>query len=282
MLAKRELSPEEIQEIIFLRGVEPAASIRKRFGIETSRLYRIWKNAEREREAAANAAPAEAAAAKAAAPANAAEPAKAAAANAAPANAEEDWGLAAVLSELNILQDKIDLLLEGEESHFEDVEDLEEQLDEAQKGILDTIEESSNAIREKTDKFVSAGNAAKAAACSLPEALLIVFRIWGSVWLCYRIARNPIAQELARKNLVRLFPPKKEEPQEPMAPNEAKAAPAAAKAVPAAEKAPAGGIRTWSRRPEIRIGSPTRQAANKGKGNFPGPACLLGFLETKP
>ena len=162
MTVKRELSPEEIQEIISLRGVEPAASIRKRFGIGTSRLYRIWKNAEREREA-------EAAAAEAA-------PAKA-------EEAEEDRGLAAVLSELKILQDKMDLLLEGEESHFEDVEDLEEQLDEAQKGILDTIEESSNALREKTDKFVSAGNAAKAAAYSLLEALLIVFSIWGSVWL---------------------------------------------------------------------------------------------------
>ena len=241
MPAKRELSPEEIQEIISLRGVEPAASIRKRFGIGTSRLYRIWKNAEREREAAAEAAPAEANAAPAAAnaaPANVA-------AEAAPANAE-DRGLAAVLSELKILQDKMDLLLEGEESHFEDVEDLEEQLDEAQKGILDTIEESSNAIREKTDKLVSAGNAAKSAACGLLEALLLVGGILGSVWLCYRIARNPIAQELARKNLARLFPPKKEEPQEPMVPNETKAAPepaeAPVKAAPAA-KPPAGGIR---------------------------------------
>ena len=209
MSAKRELSPEEIQEIISLRGVESAASIRKHFGIGTSQLYRIWKNAEREREAAAEAAPAEAAA----------------------ANAEEERGLAVVLSELKILQDKMDLLLEGEESHFEDVEDLEEQLDEAQKGILDTIEESSNALREKTDKFVSAGNAAKAAACGLLEVLLLVGGILGSVWLCYRIARNPIAQELARKNLARLFP------QEPMVPNEAKAAPAAAKAAPAAAKA---------------------------------------------
>ena len=233
MPEKRELSPEEIQEIISLLGVEPAASIRKRFGIGTSRLYRIWKNAEREREAAeaaANAAPANTA------PANAA-PAEAAAANAALANAapaEEDRGLAAVLSELKILQDKMDLLLEGEESHFEDVEDLEEQLEEAQKGILDTIEESSNALREKTDKFVSAGNAAKAAAYSLLEALLIVFSIWSSVWLGLRIARNPRAQELARKNLARLFPPKKEEP---MVRNKAKAAPEAAKAALAASKA---------------------------------------------
>ena len=175
-------------------------------------MYRIWKNAEKEREAAAEAAPAKA------------------------EEAEEDRGLAAVLSELKILHGKMDLILEGQEIHFKDVEDLEEQLDEAQKGILDTIEESSNAIREKTDKFVSAGNAAKAAACGLLQALLLVGGIWGSVWLGYRIARNLLAQELARKNLACLIPPKKEEPQELMVPNEAKAAPAAA-------KAPAGGIR---------------------------------------
>ena len=82
MPAKRELSPEEIQEIISLRGVESAASIRKRFGIGTSRLYRIWKNAEKEREAAAEAAPAKA------------------------EEAEEDRGLAAVLSSLEILHAK--------------------------------------------------------------------------------------------------------------------------------------------------------------------------------
>ena len=93
--------------------MESAASIRKRFGIGTSRLYRIWKKAEKEKEAEA-----------------AAEAAAAAAAEAAPVKAEkaeEDRGLAAVLSALEILQDKIDLLLEGEESHFEDMEDLEEQ-----------------------------------------------------------------------------------------------------------------------------------------------------------
>ena len=107
--------------------MEPAASIRKRLGIGTSRLYRIWKNAEREREAeaaaAANAAAANAAPAEEAEEANAA-PANAAPANAAAANEKEDRGLAAVLSKMEILQDKMDLLLEGEESHFEDVEDL--------------------------------------------------------------------------------------------------------------------------------------------------------------
>ena len=103
----------------------------------------------------------------------------------------------------------MDLLLEGQEIHFEDVEDLEEKLDEAQKGILNTIEEGSNALRAKTDKFVSAGNAAKAAFYSLVEAGTIVGALVIAVWLGSRIASNPHAQELARKKLARLFPPKK-------------------------------------------------------------------------
>ena len=46
---------------------------------------------------------------------------------------------------------KISLLfLEGQEIHFEDVEDLEEKVGEAQKDILANIEEGSNALREKT------------------------------------------------------------------------------------------------------------------------------------
>ena len=167
------------------------------FGIGTSRLYKIWKKAETDRaEEAAEAAKVE--------------------------EVEEDSGLAAVLSAVQLLQEKMVLLLEGQEIHFEDVEDLEEKLDEAQKGILDTIEEGSNALREKTDRFVSAGNAAKAAFYSLIEAVGIVGGICFAVWLGSRIARNPQTQELAKKNLARLFPPKKEEPQAPMVPNEPK------------------------------------------------------------
>ena len=124
--------------------------------------------------------------------------------------AEEDRGLTAVLSVLELLQDKIDLLLEGQEIHFEDVEDLEEKLDEAQKGILDNIEEGSNALREKTDTIVSAANATKAAFYSLLEVVGVVSTLGLAVSLLSSLARNPQAQELARKKLARFFPPKKE------------------------------------------------------------------------
>ena len=127
------------------------------------------------------------------------------------------------MSALKILQDKMDLLLEGQEIHFEDVEDLEEKVGEAQKDILANIEEGSNALREKTERVVSAANAAKAAFYSLLEVVGIVSTLGFVVWLLSSLARNPQAQELARKKLARFFPPKKEEtkePQDPQAPME--------------------------------------------------------------
>ena len=148
MPTKKDLSLEEIQEIIFLRGVEPAASIRECFGIGTSRVYKIWKKAEKK------------------------------------SAAEEDRGLAAVLSAVELLQEKMDLLLlEGQEIHFEDVENLEEKVGEAQKDILSNIEEGSNALREKTERIVSAANAAKAAVYSLLEIVGIVSPLGFTVWL---------------------------------------------------------------------------------------------------
>ena len=44
MPSKRELSPEQIQEIRSLRGQLPAAEAKKRFGIGTTRLYKIWRD----------------------------------------------------------------------------------------------------------------------------------------------------------------------------------------------------------------------------------------------
>ena len=41
----KKLSAEEIREIVAVRGKESPASIRERFGIGTTRLYRIWKDA---------------------------------------------------------------------------------------------------------------------------------------------------------------------------------------------------------------------------------------------
>ena len=112
----------------------------------------------------------------------------------------------------------MNLVLEGQEIHFEDVEDLEEKVGKAQKDVITNIEEGSNALREKTERIVSAANAAKAAVYSLLEVVGIVSTLGFAVSLLSYLARNPQTQERARKKLARFFPPKKEEPQEPVEP----------------------------------------------------------------
>ena len=97
MPKKKDLSLEEIQEIVSLRGVENADSIRKRFGIGTSQLYKIWKKADKERAAEAEEATAKKSAAE---------------------EAEEDRGLAAVQSAVELLQEKMDLLLHRNNTRF--------------------------------------------------------------------------------------------------------------------------------------------------------------------
>ena len=46
MPSKRELSPEQVQEIRSLRGQLPAAEAKKRSGIGTTRLYKIWRDGD--------------------------------------------------------------------------------------------------------------------------------------------------------------------------------------------------------------------------------------------
>lgn len=48
MSSTKEFSPEQIEEIVVLRGKESAASIRKRFAIGSTSLYKIWKEAAEE------------------------------------------------------------------------------------------------------------------------------------------------------------------------------------------------------------------------------------------
>ena len=98
----------------------------------------------------------------------------------------------------------------------------EPEVGEAQKDILANIEEGSNVLREKTERIVSAANAAKAAVYSIIEVVGIVSTLCLAIWLLSLLARNPQTQELARKNLAHFFPPKKEEQQEPMESNEPK------------------------------------------------------------
>ena len=74
------------------------------------------------------------------------------------------------LANVRDLQKNIDLLLESQESHFEDVEDfgpdlqgLEADVEETKEGILESIEKNSNAVRAQTDRIVGATNAATSA-----------------------------------------------------------------------------------------------------------------------
>ena len=162
MSSTKEVSPEQIQEIVALRGKESAASIRKRFGIGTTSLYKIWKGAAKE---------------------NTAEPNK----------QEAIAAMRKLVSGMELLQQKIDVFLKGQESHFEDVEDLGnrlQELEENQKGILNAIEDSSNALREKADKIVSTTNAAKAVAYSLLKVVGIVVELLFILWLGIPIHRN--------------------------------------------------------------------------------------------
>lgn len=105
---------------------------------------------------------------------------------------------------MELLQQKIDVFLKGQESHFEDVEDLGnglQELEENQKGILDTIEDSSNALREKANKIVTATNASKAVAYSLLKVVGTVVELLGTVALLILVAWNSHRQEFAPQGL---------------------------------------------------------------------------------
>ena len=100
----KNLSAEEIREIVAMRGKEPPTSIRKRFGIGTTRLYRIWKDAA------------------AAEPKQAIEPTQ----NKPGTTGTEQTSelLHQILDNVHDLQKNMDLLLGVQESQFEDVEDI--------------------------------------------------------------------------------------------------------------------------------------------------------------
>ena len=44
MIPKRELTQEQIEEIQALRGRLSAGEVKKRFGIGSTRLYKIWRD----------------------------------------------------------------------------------------------------------------------------------------------------------------------------------------------------------------------------------------------
>ena len=165
----KNLSAEEIREIVAMRGKEPPTSIRKRFGIGTTRLYRIWKDAA------------------AVEPKQTIEPTQ---------NKPGTTGTEQeqILDNVHDLQKNMDLLLGVQESHFEDVEDigvdlhgLEAGVEETKDGILQSIEKNSNAVREKTDRIVGAANATISAAVGVVEAVGLVLGLGGVallLWAC--------------------------------------------------------------------------------------------------
>ena len=161
----KKLSAEEIREIVAVRGKESPASIRKRFGIGTTRLYRIWKDAA------------------AIEPKKAVEPKQAAETE----TEQTSELLYQILDNVHDLQKNMDLLLGLQESHFEDVKELEAGVEETKDGILQSIEKNSNAVREKTDRIVGAANATISAACGVVEAVGLVFGLGGVallMWVC--------------------------------------------------------------------------------------------------
>jgi len=170
----KKLSAEEIREIVPARGKGSPASIRERFGIGTTKLYRIWKEAA------------------------AIEPKQAAAIEpkqAAETKTEQTSELLyQILDNVHDLQKDMDLLLGLQESHFEDVEDigadlrgLEVGVEETKDGILQSIEKNSNAVRKKTDRIVGAANATMFAVFGVVKAVGIVLGLGGIallLWTC--------------------------------------------------------------------------------------------------
>ena len=185
----KKLSAEEIREIVAVRGKESPASIRERFGIGTTRLYRIWKDAA------------------AIEPKKAVEPKQAA-----------ETGtelLYQILDNVHDLQKNMDLLLGVQESHFEDVEGigadlhgLEVGVEETKDGILQSIEKNSNAVREKTDRIVGAANATISAACGVVEAVGLVLGLGGVALLLWACGSRKLQQWKAAQSDA---PPEKEQ-----------------------------------------------------------------------
>ena len=201
MPQSKELTQAEIQEIVSLRGVEPAADVRKRFGIGTSWLYRIWKNdAEASGQAApaangqaakqgAPAAPGKGQAAKQVAPATngAATPGTGQTALA-PAGVDVAvllQTLGRVEEQMGRLEKQQALLLEAQEGHYEDLEELEGTVDQAiEEGtsILDNLEAGSYQARTTAENVLAATNSAKDAVLGLLVLGGLGLLLWMLSW----------------------------------------------------------------------------------------------------
>ena len=240
MLRAKELSQADIQEILSLRGKMPQAEIRKKFGIGTSRLYRIWNNGgENSSQAAAAAAakgqapasngkgqaatlgasaPADANGKEARAPADAngkearapagqaATPGKTAGANSQRTDAEVLLALGRIEEQLGRLEKQQALLLDAQESHYEDVEELEdtvEQIAEDGANILDNLEAGSQQARTTMENLLVVAKAARDIGLVLLGFGGLGLLLWTLSW---RVATKT-AKEKATQDSTREPPP---------------------------------------------------------------------------
>ena len=234
MLRAKELSQADIQEIRSLRGKMPQAEIRKKFGIGTSRLYRIWNNGgENSSQAAAAAAaaakgqapapngkgqaatlgasaPADANGKEARAPAGAngkearapagqaATPGKTAGANSQRTDAEVLLALGRIEEQLGRLEKQQALLLDAQESHYEDVEELEdtvEQIAEDGANILDNLEAGSQQVRTTAENCAAAAKAGKDVFWGLVGLGGLALGLWLLFWKPLAMGAKAQAQD---------------------------------------------------------------------------------------
>ena len=99
-----------------------------------------------------------------------------------------------VLEKQEGLEKHVGVLLEIQESHFEDVEDLGEVV-EGGKGLLNTLESTSNAFVEDTEKIVTASNAAMAAGYRALEILAMLGSVSLAGFLVFLAFQRPKTQE---------------------------------------------------------------------------------------
>ena len=162
--------------------MEPAAVVRKRFGIGTSRLYRIWKNAEANGQAAQ--APA----------ANGQGQAPVANGSATP----DQTALAVLLQTLGRMEAQMGRLeKQQQEGHYEDLEELEGTVDQAIKegtNTLANLVEGSQQARTTAENVLGVATAAR-------DTVLALLAIGGIGLLLNRTHRQLQHQRKPRQRL---------------------------------------------------------------------------------
>lgn len=93
-----------------------------------------------------------------------------------------------IVANVRNLRKDMDLLLDSQESHFDDAEDigsdlqeLDSEMGETKDGILESTEKNSNAVRAQTDRIVGAANAATSAGYGHLQVTGIVLGIGASI-----------------------------------------------------------------------------------------------------